>query len=333
MQLHREPAHSSHYLPSERVVVPFPARESRGEGSLEVERINQFALYELGQALQRLRGYAGDIDAAAPFFDLISARSSMQNLLAGRPMALGVSRTRAGELHSNIENVISTHYYEKDAQGKISFKFPDPAAPKIWAWEWSTILGALDKFETVLHDELREATAYQVQQHGITSIPALVDSGEKAFPESIHHILGSKAILDFKAACRCFAFDLHTASGYHSARAVEAVLETYFQTFTNRPGETLNGWNDYVDALQKVKDKKPKPKFIPDARTLLSINEIRFHHRNPLMHPRATLNETDADMMLSIAKVAMVAMAMEIQTVWLDRKTIETKIKAKQKAA
>ena len=89
-------------------------------------------------------------------------------------------------------------------------------------------------------------------------------------------------------------------------------METYYQTFLNKPGETKHGWNDYVEALKKLKDKKPKQKFLPDARTLLSVDEIRTYHRNPLMHPRAVLTETDADMLLSIGKVAMIGMALEI---------------------
>ncbi len=303
-----------------------------------MERINQFALYDLGQRLQRLR-MSFPIDVRDAYSPVAQARSTLARLIKGEPIPIGISASKAQELQQELEWVWSWYYFEHDEQGneilddagKPKFKHPKKGEKSIEEWTWSSIIEALGKFETVFAEEMRESSAYHIQQRGIISVSALVENGEKAFPEEFAHIIGMKALADFKAACRCFAFDLYTASGYHSARAVEAVIEIYYQTFCNKPGETKHSWNDYVDALKKLKDKKPKkPKFLPDARTLLSVDEIRTHHRNPLMHPRATLSEIDADMLLSIAKVAIMAMAQEIQKVWLERKVVATRIKAKQ---
>jgi len=305
-----------------------------------MEKINQFALYEIGQTFQKLRkADTSNVDAFDAFWDLSLAQAQIDKMLSGTPFALGVSAGKASEVRQAIQNTINRNFYAKnpdgtfalDEEGKCKWDFPARGTKKIESWELSMVTNALDKFETVFAEEMREGTSYHIPQRGITSVVALVEHGEKAFPEELGHIIGIKAMADFKAACRCFAFDLYTASGYHSARAVEAVLETYYQTFANKPGETLRGWNDYVEALKKVKDKKPKQKYLPDGRTLLSVDEIRFHHRNPLMHPRVTLTETDADMLLSIAKVAMLAMSQEIKCVWSERKAIAAKIKAKQK--
>jgi len=242
-------------------------------------------------------------------------------------MTLGISLNDARALQAALDQVYAAYF---EVNGELVL--PPPDAPPIFAWQWAPVKSALQTFENVFRAEMQENSAYMVPEKGLSSTAKLVEHGERAFPKDLLHVIGDKAIADFKAAARCFAFNLHTASGFHSARAVEAVIETYYQTFMNKPGVTLNGWHDYVEALKKVKDKKPKPKCIPDARTLLSIDEIRFHHRNPLMHPRAVLTETDADMLFSIAKVAIIAMAQEIRVVWETKKAKAVKGKANQRA-
>lgn len=301
-------------------VIPFPGLTAPGERTDDVERINQYAFYELGHNLHQL-SINGDVPVGQALFLLMNARNSLQQLMAGFPVKLELSTNAANELNNALGH-IWTQYFEKDGQ----FSFPDANTKPIQSWQWGPIVSKLQDFENVLRAEFQSSLIYFVPDKGLSSKSALVEHAEKAFPPDLYRIIGEKAMNDFKFAAKCYAFGLPTASGYHSARAVEAVIEIYYQTFLNKPGATLNGWHDYVEALKKLATKKPKPKCIPDPRTLLSIDEIRLHHRNPLMHPRVVLSDTDADILLSIAKVAIVGMALEIAAVWSEKKAIEIKI-------
>jgi hypothetical protein len=108
----------------------------------------------------------------------------------------------------------------------------------------------------------------------------------------------------------CLAFNLLSASGFHVARAVEACLESYYQLFSGKPGETLNGWKDYIIALQKIAAKTPTP--CPSKKTLAELDQMREDYRNPIVHPRVVLSEGDARMLFANGESLIIAMAQEL---------------------
>jgi hypothetical protein len=106
------------------------------------------------------------------------------------------------------------------------------------------------------------------------------------------------------------AFNLLSASGFHVARAVEGTLESYYQLFSGKPGETLANWHDYKIALEKIASKNPKP--CPLAKTLTELDQMRTDYRNPIVHPRVVLTEPDARMLFANGESLIIAMAQEI---------------------
>ena len=125
-----------------------------------MERINQFALYGLGQTLQKLRRYSGEIAPGEAFLDLMNASSALGELVKGAPLPIGVSLECAKELEKAVDSTIRHHFFAPDEGNERKFKFPAADAEKIPDWRWNSIKTALDKFETVFAEDMRENATY-----------------------------------------------------------------------------------------------------------------------------------------------------------------------------
>ena len=158
---------------------------------------------------------------------------------------------------------------------------------------------------------MREAATYRVPQRGIYHTPLLVDSAHEVFPNDLSNFIPSKTMEDWKAAGRCLAFGIFSGSGFHVARGVEGILESYYQLFCDRGDKTLNGWREYIEALEKAKNSGQKP--APSEKILSELIQMKDDYRNPLMHPRVVLNEADAHMLFMNGASLIIAMAQEIR--------------------
>jgi len=202
------------------------------------------------------------------------------------------------------------HFSTKDPEGKISPRFPEETDPPIKSWEWTLIGTAITEFETVFAEEMRETATYFVPRRGIFYTPALVDTADQTFPADMLPFIPDKAKDDWRSAGRCLAFNLLSASGFHVARAVEACLESYYGLFSGKPGQTLHSWYDYIKALREIAEGKPKP--CPSDKTLTELDQMREDYRNPIVHPRVVLTESDARMLFANGESLIIAMAQEM---------------------
>lgn len=276
----------------------------------DVERIDQFSFYEIGQSLAKLSRYEGDVPAHVPIWDVWEGQKFLRALLNGIPIPIGVSRTKALEVLQSLDLISDTHFTQIDTEGKKTFKYPQPGDPPVPSWRWSLLNPVLANFETVFREEMRETAVYFVPRRGIFYTPALVDAADESFPKDLLPFIPQKARDDWKAAGRCLAFNLLSASGFHTARAVEATLESYYQLFSGRPGETLRSWHDYKEALDKLIAAKSTPG--PRSKTVAELDQMREDYRNPIMHPRVVLTEGDARMLFANGESLIIAMAQEI---------------------
>jgi hypothetical protein len=241
----------------------------------DVERCDQFRFYEIGQSIAKIARHAGDQDISAHIavWVIWEAQRLLRELLNGNPIPTGVSRVKATEFLQAINWIDETHFRQTNADGTKTIKFPEPNDPPISGWRWSHMRVALDSFETVFREEMRDTATYFVPRRGIYHTPALVDSADETFPKDLLQFIPQKARDDWKAAGRCLAFNLLSASGFHTARAVEATLESYYQLFSGKAGETLRSWYDYKEELDKIIAKKPTP--CPQAKTLAELDQMR----------------------------------------------------------
>jgi hypothetical protein len=303
-----------------------PPRQSKDTGNVirfpvvpladaerDVERVNQYPLYTLGKTLRRLIDVIGPEQTSARelYYPLRNSIDALDRLLSGVPFPLGISRSAAQELRSELQSIANTSFATKDKSGRIVIRAPDSSI-MVDSWETGSILHLLTKFETIFSTEMGELATYFVPQRGIYSTAALIDFADQSFPIEVIGHIPEKSKLDWKAAGRCLAFNLLTATGFHVARAVEATLEAYYQLFTGK-SDTLNGWHNYIQALQGVIDSNATPS--PAEKTLAELRQMKDDYRNPVMHPRVVLNESDARMLFDNGESLIIAMAQEIKAV------------------
>jgi hypothetical protein len=268
-----------------------------------MERVNQFSFYELGQELKDLQSLDENTDGWVAVLNIMAARRRILRLIEGKPIPIGLCRPAAESLVSALDKAL------EDARSGEEGKRRDPQP--IPSWRWSSIKRALTTFEHVFAAEMGGATVYFVPSRGIYNTPALVDSAESTFPEALRTHIPEKAISDWKAAGRCLAFNLLTASGFHVVRAVEGTLETYYQLFAGKLGKTLKNWNDYIVALEKLSSATPAP----SLRTIAELKQMKDDFRNPVVHPRVSLDDVDARMLFSNGEALILAMSSEIKNV------------------
>ena len=105
-------------------------------------------------------------------------------------------------------------------QGRSRFGFQILSDPAIPEWQWGIVVSALERFETIFREELGETATYYVPRKGIYATAALVEAADESFPIEIAVVIPEKTKVDWRAAGRCLALNLLTASGFHVARAV-----------------------------------------------------------------------------------------------------------------
>jgi hypothetical protein len=274
-----------------------------------MERINSFSFYDFGKELQLLAQQT-ETSTGKVFFPVWQAQGSMQRLLKCHPIPLGVSKGKAQSLLDRIDSLMSSHFSVQNEKGETILRFPEDSDNPINSWTLDWIKTGISEFETVFAEEMRETATYFVPRRGIYHTPALVDAADQTFPDELQNFIPQKAKDDWKAAGRCLAFNLLSASGFHVARSVEATLESYYWLFTGKAGETLHGWYDYIKALRAIAETKPTP--CPQDKTLAELDQMREDYRNPIVHPRVVLTEGDARMLFANGESLIIAMAQEL---------------------
>jgi len=270
-----------------------------------MERINPFVFYKLSQVLQNLVHHEGDVPFVDIFFKLIEARSVLKSLIDGKPIPIDISKGSATKLLAQIEEILQELRSTKDDDGKPQAIQLDGIVP---GWRLNYLKSLLNTFETVLGEEMREAAAYYVPRRGIFHTPALVDTAEETFPAEVLSYIPQKTRDEWRAAGRCLAFNLLSASGFHVARAVEGTLEAYHAFFVPNAKKCLRTWNDYITDLESVSGPGP----VPRSKTLAELRQMKDDYRNPIMHPRVVLGESDAKMLFNNGESLIIAMAQEL---------------------
>lgn len=175
--------------------------------------------------------------------------------------------------------------------------------------DFETVLGFLEywnlqqaarKFEDVFKAELAVADAYFVTRKGGYDTLKLVTDASVLFPDTVR-ARAPEAVPDINEAGRCLAFELGTAAGFHTMRALESVLRRYWDKVTNGAGRPKN--RNMGAYLKKMQDLG-----VGDKKILAALTQIKDLHRNPLIHPEETLTLDEAINLLGMARSAVSAM-------------------------
>ena len=271
----------------------------------DVKLIDQFPLYEMGGALRYLKDVCNQdtTNSYTQLFALHGARQHLQTLIGGEPISVSYCKGSAASLLELIKLHLQ-HFTRNEAS-------PPEAPPPIEPWRLNRIKAQIEIFEHQFSAELKKTAIYAVPKRGIFDTEELVDAAEKHLPEAIHSILPGVATSEFRAAGRCLAFGLFSASGFHAMRAAESVLRNYYRMFKGEPSKkdlTMGLMASHlIDLTASTSDvMKPNPG------TVRSIKDVTAFDRNPLMHPNIVLDETDATILFNRAQIMITDMAREI---------------------
>jgi hypothetical protein len=292
-------------------VIGFPVNSSlvySPKKGWDMKRINQYDFYELGIALHQLRALKSGMALGEGLRPLLAAKSWLSKLLKSELIELGHSKYETEKLEKRVDSILSRHFY---IEGTEDMDFDKDWGEEFSPFAFSGLEQDINRFENNFAAELREAATYYVPQIGMYNTTDLVDKAEIDIPEDIRPLVGKKALEEVNNSGRCLAFGLHTACGFHVLRAAECVLDDYYKAIVGEKYKELSSWNDYVVELEKRFDKDVKP--LPSKRIIRSIRQIKDLDRNPLMHPRVSLNETDARITYHIAISAIGEMAKELR--------------------
>lgn len=224
---------------------------------------------------------------------LYPAQQRLEGLLSQQIVPLKVCSQSGWNLHKILTDVLA--------------KKPASIIDPIEAYY---ISDALRKFEAVLNAELAQMDTYYVSQKGCYATNHLIEQAEIIFPASIQSLMTAEAIIDARQGGRCLAFELPTAAAFHFLRATESVLHKYYDVISHgKPRPRNRNMGKYIEALEKVPNINDK--------VLSVLRQIKNLHRNPIMHPEATLDMDEALTLLGIVQSAITTMVGFVKKVQL----------------
>lgn len=286
-----------------------PANDRGGSG---VKRVNLVEYFELAEALLDARNTLSEasVRGGAAWASMFSLPQRLDSFCR-EDNGFTTSKRVANELTFAVRTWIDSNLMDHNSPpsfvtGQVNAEFP--------SWHFAQIVNKITAFKSVFAAECGEVDVYAVGQVSIYKTSALVNFGADIIPLEMHPILPSGVIDEFNSAGRCLAFDLPTACGFHALRALELVMDVYVKSF----GVTTKmvSWNDYVKAVQKLIDD-PKAKDKPSPKVGAMFDRMRELERNPLMHPRDTLDSIQADMLFKLCAITAMEFVRDMQ----NRKT------------
>lgn len=167
------------------------------------------------------------------------------------------------------------------------------------------IRGQITTFKSLLLPQWKRIHAYRVTARGLLDPAVLIEKPQDQFSEDQWGYVSDIARSDWNSACRCLAFDLPTASGFHVLRCVEAVALSYLDKL-GVPKPVHH--RDLGSYLELLKQSGASPKKVEAGHL------IRLLYRNPLMHPDDTLTLREAMNLLTVCGAIIQSLLDDMQS-------------------
>ena len=244
-----------------------------------MDRLNLYFTFDIGQRIGRLAVVRPGMELQAIALPLQLAAGGLRSLLSSSNPPLVKSRKAAELLLGFVVEMLA------DAQRRPRHRVSEKLiiyGDKIW-----------DGFTISVQMELPFWHVYCVSQTLAWDTNILVEDASAMLPEDSQSKIPNEALADWRQAGRCIAFDLYTASGFHTIRATEAVIREYYvHVVGSLPRIKDRNWGAYTRGM--------RAKGGAEEAILRLIDNIRDRHRNPLMHPEQKLTKEEAATLLSV---------------------------------
>lgn len=288
-------------------VIFLQAPFASGAGGVQpVQKIDPFRMYELASKVHPLaEPRTVPISRLGAALLLSTAGQAVALYLTPEaPMEFGLCRPAAEELKRAVDQVFAQLFHDPQTEQWVPLN-DEP----VDVWRLGPAQTAAQAFEAVLRAEMQAAPAFVARRRGIYDTAELVNVAQHAVPADLVPAVSSKALVELDSAGRCLAFELWTAAGFHTCRAVEAVMEDYYRQMCAGTG-TLNSWYDYTQALENaIKAGKPP---LPEQATINHLTTLRKYNRNEIAHPRVVLDEAEAVTVFNLGLAVILLMAREL---------------------
>jgi hypothetical protein len=180
--------------------------------------------------------------------------------------------------------------------------------------------GYVDRFESALGIDVKALPLFLVEDKRGYSSKAFIRDASVVFSKADIAMLADLTLDDVAEAGKSLLLDRHTAAGFHTMRALEAVVRGYYRMIFNKDPTTAHGdplglgglanqLNQYRETLLKA--GKPIGGLDDIVPTLARVARI---YRNPIMHPEMVLDEDLAIEVFDDAKSAIATILRDVRT-------------------
>lgn len=277
-------------------------------GCSRVKRVNLLEYFELAEQLHAAKRALNSEKSrgGTVWVHTYELPGKLKNFI-GDDNGFSTSKRAANELILTIEAWLVENLMDGNSPGRYSTEKIDA---EFSGWQMSSITNKIDAFKSVFAAECADVDVYSVGQISIYKTSALVSDGAGIIPPDIQPDMPVETLIEFNSAGRCLAFDLPTACGFHALRGLELVMDDYLKFFGNT--SRMRSWNDYIKALDKLIEK-PKADGKPAPKVTAMLDRMRELERNPLMHPRDTLDAVQADMLFKLCAITVIEIAKDMK--------------------
>jgi len=266
-----------------------------------MQRVNEYRFYELGQQIKAVQDISWNDQLATYWYPLWTARNALSELKQDA-VAFRISIAVVDRLIHAITNIIPWDVQKIIEKTKDN---PDGTKPVVGHWA-NELTEAVKHFEPVLAAECLALDTYVISQKRGYSTPDLVERSDVMVSEETRVALPDSVVEDIRAAGRCLAFDVPTASGFHILRAVEAMMAQYYTHLTGKKVKKQNrNWGLYLLKLKGVAHH--------NAKIWGALEHVKENYRNPITHPEDTLSESEALMLFALSLSVIELMAEPIR--------------------
>jgi hypothetical protein len=220
------------------------------------------------------------------------------------------SKAEVDALRHRINAVLFEHYWVT-VDGRTEWREGyDPNASLAPTAIFFALRAALSAFWHAFQVDCRDFQAYSVQDIPGLNVSDLLTRARVRIHESVRSSVPVDALEEMDLAGRCWAYECHTATGFHALRAIEVVIEHYVRACGGTKPE-YKSWHDFIDALEKLENGAGKVK--PSKKVKARLKDLKDLDRNPLMHPRESLDAKGADRLFDLAKITITDMVEDLR--------------------
>jgi hypothetical protein len=274
-----------------------------------VNRVNLVDYFELAEALNTCKRatVVSDSNGMGIYMGSWALPDKLLRF-AGEDNGFSSCKRVAKELASYIEEWHKNNLMDGGSPPTLSSEKLDAKYP---TWTYGEIGRKIDAFKSVFNAECADVDVYSVGQIAIYKTSALVSDGAGIIPADIQPDMPVETLIEFNSAGKCLAFDLPTACGFHALRGLELVMDDYLSSFGVNTAK-MKSWSDYIKAATKLIEQ-PNADKKPSAKVAAMLDRMRELERNPLMHPRDTLDSIQANMLFQLCAITVVEIARDMK--------------------